>query len=162
MIRQFYLVGSLVDVRMHEEYCGSNCSCFPPEDKVRGLDPEYLCDPIPPKTNPPVGHRLLKHLIQSPQCLPEKQDWILRQFPKKRQGELIAENDSTPGWGIYLQEGWDWDKLRYLLPAYLFASLIFAIVWTVCKDDVQGAFGVAGYIVSNAAVFLGWMAMRPV
>lgn len=130
---------------------------------VKSADPEYLCDPIPPEWSPPVGQSALRHLIEHPECLVDGQDWILKQFPKRRKGELVAQRAGpTLGWGIYLNEGWDWNKLRYILLACVLGDLLFALLWTTCKEDIQGAFTVAAYISAAATVVLGWIGIRPV
>lgn len=40
---------------------------------------------------------------------------------------------------------------------FILGSVVFAIVW-VCKkgNDVQGAFGVAGWMMTLAALAVGW------
>lgn len=102
------------------------------------------------------------HLFSHPECLNDnKQAWILEQFPKKLHGELVGNPEGpVVGWGIYFKEGWNWVRIKTILLVYVIASLAFGIVWTVRRDDVQGAFGIAGYLASTATVFLGYVAMQ--
>lgn len=102
------------------------------------------------------------HLFAHPECIEdETQNWILAQFPKKLRGELVGTaSGPVAGWGIHFKEGWDWDRVRIVLMVYLAGSLVFGVVWAARRNDVQGAFGVAGYWVSTATVLLGYVAVR--
>jgi len=102
------------------------------------------------------------HYFAHPECLKDKkQAWILAQFPKKLRGELVERSDGpVPGWGIHFEEGWNWYRIKVILFAYVAGSLVFGVSWTVRRDDMQGAFGVAGYLASTATVFLGYIALR--
>jgi hypothetical protein len=163
---QFNLMSSkFVDVRNHQLDCTTQCICLPPPEKVEPeLNAEYRCRPIPPNICPPLGPELLMHFFASPECITaETQNWILAQFPKKLRGELVGlEDGPVAGWGILFKEGWNWDRVRVVLLAYLVGSLVFGVAWAARKHDVQGAFGVAGYWVSTATVFLGYIAVRHV
>lgn len=43
---------------------------------------------------------------------------------------------------------------------FLLGSLLFAILWTTLKMDIQGAFGVSSYMVTASGIFLAWLASR--
>ncbi|OMP88187.1 hypothetical protein BK809_0002944, partial [Diplodia seriata] len=141
----------------------TTCACLPPPDRVEPqANAEYRCMPIPAKLCPPIGPELLMHCFNAPGCLQDDtQSWMLAQFPKRLRGELMGTSTGpVEGWGIHFREGWNWDRIGWLLAAYVSMSLAFGIAWWVAKEDVQGASGVAGYLVSTATVFLGWVATR--
>ena len=43
---------------------------------------------------------------------------------------------------------------------FITASLIFGILWSHFKMDVQGAFGVSAYVVSACGVFVSYLAVK--
>ena len=89
---------------------------------------------------------------------------MLKQFPKKLQGELEASLDEEViGWGIYLQEGLHWTKIwAAVLAIIILGSFIFGVLWSIFQKDVQGAFGIASWWVSLCTVILAWLAARDV
>lgn len=52
------------------------------------------------------------------------------------------------GWGICYKEGWNMMLIARLVFVLLLMSLIFDVVWTKVNNDIQGAFGVASWIVA--------------
>lgn len=98
------------------------------------------------------------HLFTHPECYGEaKSTRILDQFAKKLDGELIGPEF---GWGLYFKEGWNWEVVKVVILVYMFASLMFGVAWWIGKDDIQGGFGVAGYLVNVATAFLAFIAVR--
>ncbi|KAH4056967.1 hypothetical protein HBH49_039700 [Parastagonospora nodorum] len=161
-------VGGNAEVRNHEPCCTSSfpriCECIPPALKVEpSPDAEYRCAPAGPlDTWPPVLSEELMHMLTSPQCVNPKETFVLEQLPKRTKGELIGTiGRSVEGWGIHFQEGWDFDLLIGLvLAVFLLASLLFAVLWSHFKLDVQGAFGVSSYMVTASGIFVAWFANR--
>ena len=49
------------------------------------------------------------------------------------------------GWGLDVITGVDELKLFGLALLGTFASIVFGLVWSVVKHDIQGAFAVAGF-----------------
>jgi hypothetical protein len=41
---------------------------------------------------------------------------------------------------------------------FVVASLIFGVLWSALKMDVQGAFGVSAYVMAACGVFVGLVA----
>jgi hypothetical protein len=103
------------------------------------------------------------HSLMEPDHIPETQTLVFDQLPKLVCGELKKKaNKTTEGWGIHFQEGWDSSKLSSMvLGIFLLASLVFAVLWSHFKLDVQGAFGVSAYMVTAAGIFVAWVANRP-
>jgi hypothetical protein len=102
------------------------------------------------------------HMLTSPECIDPKETFVLDQIPKRTKGELrgIAGRPAD-GWGINFQEGWDVDLLiGTVLTVFLVASLLFAVLWSHFKLDVQGAFGVSSYMVTAVGIFVAWFANR--
>jgi hypothetical protein len=56
--------------------------------------------------------------------------------------------------------GWGQDCIDPFSLFFL-ASLVFAILWTVSKNDIQGVFGVAGWWVAVATLLLGYVVAQP-
>ncbi|KAH4205897.1 hypothetical protein HBI40_235060 [Parastagonospora nodorum] len=124
-----------------------------------GMPPEtighYTCDPRKPDRVPPLGSDFLMHRFTSPfNCYSD--DICLRQFPKrvKERPTPGTEPDNYTGWGIHLEEGLDLERLFLLILIGLLCSLIFGVIWAVCRRSVQDGFTVAGYIVASETLGL--------
>lgn len=99
---------------------------------------------------PPVGSKYLLHLFMHPEDYDEELVTYKR-APKRRERLQFGM-----GWGINLVEGFQGQKVwAFLMACFSIGSGVFGILWTVKKDDVQGAFGVAGWIVTLAVLVLG-------
>lgn len=99
---------------------------------------------------PPVGSHYLLHLFKHPEDYDGELITYLR-APKRRE-----RLEFGMGWGINLVEGFLAQKVwAVLIAGFGVGSAVFGILWTIKKDDVQGAFGVAGWIVTLAALVLG-------
>ncbi|KAF2275962.1 uncharacterized protein EI97DRAFT_61766 [Westerdykella ornata] len=157
-------MGGSVEIRPHNMCCRDfACECLPPESIVEPApQAEYRCRPIPPRTSPPVLPEYLAHLFASPECVNEHDTWILDQLPKRKCGRLLGKvGEPAEGWGIYYQEGWDRDKITLVcFVVFLLGSLVFGILWSRFKMDVQGAFGVAAYMVTFCAVLVAFVSTR--
>ncbi|KAJ4364367.1 hypothetical protein N0V95_000776 [Ascochyta clinopodiicola] len=149
--RLFYLnKGHRAQVRHHRTCCTSGCECIPPQVKV--VKPpmgsgEYDCNPSgPPDTWPPLCPEFMMHMLYSPDCIAEDDAYVLGQLPKKIDGKLEEVIDTPPeGWGLYFQEDVDISTIIGVIFMILFlTSLLFLILWTVLKDDIQGGSGYAG------------------
>lgn len=155
-VRQFNLVtGRTVSLRG----CSSQgCTCLPPPGRVEPeADADYRCSPVPADLCPPIGPDTLMHLFTHPECFGDSAEIsILEQFPKKLKGELTGP---VIGWGIYFTESWNWDLVKAILLLYMTGSFVFGLAWWMGKDDIQGAFGVAGYLINVATVFLAYIAV---
>lgn len=101
---------------------------------------------------PPVGSRYLLHLFRHPEDYDGELITYLR-APKKS-GRLRL----GVGWGINLVEGFLAERVWIGLSAmFALGSLVFGVVFAVKKHDVQGAFGVAAWIVTLGALAAGWL-----
>jgi hypothetical protein len=140
--------GEYVDIRREDD--------VPPHDKLSKY--KYTYDPIPLEYVPPIGKRHLMHLYSNPSCASDDRTVLFAQFPKKIQERLVVcpVKGVSVGWGIQFVEGWHWFKI-WLLSFSLFGlgGLVFAVLWAVLKHDVQGAFGVAAYIMGFLATGIG-------
>lgn len=101
-------------------------------------------------------------MLTSPHCIHENERFVLEQLPKRTKGELKGcLGKPVEGWGMYYQEGWDFDLvIGVVLVVFLIASLLFAVLWSVYKVDIQGAFGVSSYMVTASGIFIAWIANR--
>jgi hypothetical protein len=124
---------------------------------------EYDCNPSgPPDTWPPVCPEFMMHMLYSPSCITEDDSSILEQLPKKIDSKLEETTGSPPeGWGLYFQEDLDISAvIGVIFMVLFFASLLFLILWTMLKDDIQGASGVSAYIVAVASMLGIWIATK--
>lgn len=99
----------------------------------------------------------MKDLFDRPGDIDLHSDFVLRQLPKWTCGNLpsrLVEPKET--WGIYFQDDWDWTKVWWVLGLGFFPpSLLFGIFWGVLKQDIQGAFGIASWWMTGAAIVIG-------
>ena len=114
----------------------------PPADK------EYVYYPKPPDLVPPVGENLMLHLFLHPDHADDFSAVLLKRIPKKN--NLLSTcpvKGSGLGWGIHFGGGWHYGLLWFcLLLLTVLGSLVFLVCWAVLEHDVQGASGVAGYV----------------
>ncbi|KAF2132124.1 hypothetical protein P153DRAFT_285294 [Dothidotthia symphoricarpi CBS 119687] len=168
---KFHLpMGGSVIVRNHDPCCVAvtdttalrTCECIPPKAKVEpSPTAEYRCTPGPPATHPLIPPEYLLMLMTCPSHTHEQDTWILDQIPRRTCGELRGKvGQPAEGWGIYYQEDWNCDMIVlgvYII--FLLASLLFGILWSVYKFDIQGAFGVSAYMVSMVVILVHLTAM---
>ncbi|KAF1979017.1 hypothetical protein BU23DRAFT_577189 [Bimuria novae-zelandiae CBS 107.79] len=124
---------------------------MPPTSSANEKSPSqhpYTFEPV--DLIPPVGSAYLLHLFKHPEDYDGELITYLR-TPKRRERLELGM-----GWGINLVEGFLVQKVWAVLMGFFgVGSAVFAILWTVRENDVQGAFGVAGWIVTLAALVLG-------
>ncbi len=98
----------------------------------------------------------MTHLFHNPHEANEKAITYLRSPKKRKQKLAVCQQMGTNiGWGIHLVEGWAITRLWLSALAIFSCSFAFAVAWSVLKDDVQGAFGIAGWFVGLATLGLG-------
>lgn len=136
----------LVDVRKAND--------IPPEDRRD----EYLYRPMPADLIPPVGENHMLHLYTHPEDANASTGVCLGRIPKKLRERLRAcpVQGTSLGWGIHIIEGWHFNLLW--LTAFiivLLASLTFLISWAILQHDLQGACGVAAYMLAFATLTVG-------
>lgn len=98
---------------------------------------------------PPVGSTYLLHLFKHPTDYDGELITYLR-CPKRRQ-----RLDFGMGWGINLVEGFLAPRIWILGIVLGLGSAVFAILWTIKNGDVQGAFGVAGWVLGVTGLLMG-------
>lgn len=132
------------------------CECLPPRTKVEPLaTAEYQYHPVPPKTFPPVPPEYLLSLFTCQEKPHQLSRWIVEQLPKRRWGELFGKPEQpAEGWGIYYKEGWDTGLIAIVVFLLLLASLLFSVLWTTLRSDIQGAFGVGAWMVGIGGALL--------
>lgn len=113
---------------------------IPPESKKH----EYRYNPIPAETIPPIGSNHMMHLYDHPEHA-EVEATCVDKIPKKLRERLrLCSNQGTRlGWGICFDEGLNWFMVWLLGSIGLLLSMVFGLLWTCLKDDMQGGFGVA-------------------
>ena len=157
-------MSSHVDVHRHELSCQeSSCTCIPPPEKVEpSANCEYRCEPIPARHIPPIGENYLMHCYSSPSCVNPSQKWVYNQIPKKLGAQLQSREDGPAlGWGVHFEEGWNWDKIVALeLIIVVLGGALFAVLWSVWKHDIQGAFAISAYWLVACHALLGLVARQ--
>ncbi|KAL8984667.1 MAG: hypothetical protein Q9205_001429 [Flavoplaca limonia] len=113
---------------------------IPPESKKH----EYRYNPIPAETIPPIGSNHMMHLYDHPEHA-EVEATCVDKIPKKLREKLrLYSNQGTRlGWGICFDEGLNWFMVWVLGSIGLLLSMVFGLLWTCLRDDMQGGFGVA-------------------
>lgn len=99
----------------------------------------------------------MAHFFHNPEHAMEASITCLR-TPKKRKNklEICPIQGTKVGWGIQIVEGWIISRIWLLaLAFFLVGSLVFGVCWSIFEKDVQGAFGVAAYIVALLALLVG-------
>jgi hypothetical protein len=103
----------------------------------------------------------MMHMLTSPECIHAEETLVLDQLPKRTCGKLEGKvRQPAEGWGLHFQEGQDFGILVGVVFIGLMASLLFAVLWSYFEHDVQGAFGVASYVVTTVAVFVALVVNR--
>ncbi|KAI1645082.1 uncharacterized protein F4817DRAFT_193671 [Daldinia loculata] len=118
---------------------------LPPEE----LKDQYQYDPMPAHLVPPVGPNMLVHFFENPthaSVLPD----LYKRIPKKLRQKLTPcqVTGMSVGWGIEFVEGIDSFMFFIFGCALFLACLIVAVGWSAIKQDVQGGFGIGGFILA--------------
>ena len=116
---------------------------------------EYLYDPC--ELLPPLGENYMMHLFHHPEDGDDESLTCLR-VPKKRREKLkiCQQQGIGVGWGLHLVEGWLLNRIWILVSVlFVLGSLVFGVCWSILKHDIQGAFGVSGWILALAMVLVG-------
>jgi len=149
-------------VHRHGSSCASKCVCIPPVERVD--QEEYRCQPAPKVEldySPAIATNELTHYFFNPHKLDIPQRSIYNQLPKRVRGQLTASTEEAQlGWGVYFEEGWDWGVISALLAFFIFPPLLFAILWSIFKEDIQGGFTIAVSWMSLGSFLLGYMAVK--
>jgi hypothetical protein len=107
----------------------------------------YTFEPI--ELLPPVGSTYLLHLFKHPSDYDGELITYLRS-PKRRE-----RLDCGMGWGINLVEGFVAQRVWAVGLLLGIASAVFAMLYTMKSGDVQGAFGVAGWMLGLTSLVMG-------
>ncbi|TLD36668.1 hypothetical protein E2P81_ATG02450 [Venturia nashicola] len=152
---QFFKLRGLLNIRFvqfelhRNRYADISVSpAVPSLQSGEGSTYEYA----PTDLSPPVGSNYLMHLFKHPEDYDDELITYLR-TPKRRDRLEIGT-----GWGLELVEGFLAERVWGAIAGiFLLGSLVFAIVWATRKGaDLQGAFGVAGWMVAVAGLVVAW------
>lgn len=123
---------------------------IPPPEK---REVEYEWDPEVTLTLPPIGSNWMMHIFDCPEDASDSQICVTR-FPKKLRDRLEFGRDER-GWGIYFEDSRHWGIIVVCITIVgFFGSLAFGIYWNVVMKDIQGAWGVAGWMVAAIGLLL--------
>lgn len=128
--------------------CQSSAVTTPSNEKSDSISTQpYTFEPV--DLLPPVGPTYLLHLFKHPNDYDGELITYLRS-PKRRE-----RLEFGMGWGIHLVEGFLAKRVWTVLMGVVgLASVAFAITWTVKEHDVQGAFGVAQWMLGLSALLV--------
>ncbi|KAI4934865.1 hypothetical protein J4E85_002726 [Alternaria conjuncta] len=133
---------------MPPKSAASSASISEPEKSAAPSQHPYTFEPN--DLLPPVGSTYLLHLFKHPQDYEGELITYLRS-PKRRQ-----RLEFGMGWGVHLVEGFLAQRVWAVTMGVCgLGSAVFAILWTVRKGDVQGAFGVAQWVLGIAVLLVG-------
>lgn len=134
----------LADVRKYD--------CIPPETQRD----TYVYRPMPAEFEPPIGKNQMKHLYDHPDHADNIPVCFAR-VPRKLHERLFYKSlaDRNEGWGVCFIEGVSWSRGCLFGLVGVMASTMFGVAWTVLKDDIQGGFGVASYMLAVLVLGLG-------
>lgn len=143
---------------MHFELFRHNLADVREYDRIPPETPrdQYIYRPMPAEFEPPIGKNQMKHLYDYPDHAGELPICFAR-VPRKLHERLSYKSvaDRNEGWGVCFIEGVSWSRVCLFGLVGVMACTIFGIAWTVLKDDVQGGFGVASYMLAVLVLALG-------
>ncbi|KAE9376187.1 hypothetical protein N431DRAFT_334440, partial [Stipitochalara longipes BDJ] len=107
----------------------------------------YAYTPCPLEDDPPMPQHTFLHLLSCTAYNPNLA-WLPR-LPKKLNSSILRFTGAVNyGWGIHINEGPDYFVIGVVNCAFLMLSGLAAFLWNWYKNDFQGAFGFAGWIVA--------------
>ncbi|OTB04211.1 hypothetical protein M426DRAFT_321063 [Hypoxylon sp. CI-4A] len=113
------------------------------------LSNQYTYDPVPPDLMPPIGSKLLVHLMENPthaSVLPE----LYKGVPKKLREKLspCPRRGTSDGWGLAFNEGVDIFMFFLYGCAGFLVCLAAALIWTTIRNDIQGGTGLGAFLLT--------------
>jgi len=89
------------------------------------------------------------HFFKNPAAC-EIDDWCLKQFAKRIEGPAIPNQspDNHIGWGIHLEEGFDWPRLVIYLALGGGSFIAVAVFWAVVKGSLEDGVAMATFIIA--------------
>lgn len=154
-------------VHKHTSSCMSgtatSCPCWPPQNLI-GTEYDCAAGGLS-STSPAVGPNYLLHYFEHPDHIKTGQRLAVRYVPLRIGARLATrEDEMREAWGLYFEEGWHLRTICTVVSVLLLiASLLFGVIWTLVKSDIQGGFGVAGYCATATTIVtmvLGVLANR--
>jgi hypothetical protein len=130
---------------LHSRYEVDSLQVGIPSKKIS----HYDFEPRKPDHVPPLGSDFMMHRFTSPkECFSD--DVCLRQIPKRVREPPTPgiDPDYHTGWGMYLEEGLNLERLFLWILLGGGASLLFGVLWAIDKKSVQDGFAVAAYIIA--------------
>jgi hypothetical protein len=88
---------------------------------------------------------------------------VLAQLPKRvgLHGLLEASpQEEVIGWGLHFEEGWHWPTICFIFAVLVSFSLLFGVIWSVKRNDIQGGFAVSGFVLAFCGLIGGAMVYR--
>jgi hypothetical protein len=160
MPSQFRLrLSDAVEIRPHLSCCKSDaCECIPTIGNT-----EYECSPAGPlETGPPIMPQEMMHMLDHPNLIDERERSVLNQLPKRICGQLQANGEEpAEGWGLYYEEGLNvFLVVNIVVWTSILASLLFGVLWTILRSDIQGAWSVSSWIVTTSALVVALLVAR--
>jgi hypothetical protein len=100
------------------------------------------------------------HMLTSPECILPEETLVLKSLPKRTCGKLEGKvGQKTEGWGLHFQEARDFRILFGAVLVGIVASMLFVILWSYFKHDLQGASGIASYSTTVITVVIALVAL---
>ena len=111
---------------------------------------------MPAESIPPVGPNLLMHFFENPKHA-NASPMLFRRMPRRLRQKLepCPIRGSSIGWGIQVVEGLNRLKLFACGLIVFVISLLFGIIWSAIRKDIQGGFTVASYLLTFFVFSIG-------
>ena len=105
---------------------------------------DYVYRFTPVEHEPPIGSNLLMHWYHNPYDCRTGVSACLELIPKICNAKFCVKERQagTKGWGIHLVEATNWLKLCIVGLILFTSSIIFGIVWSIWRNDIQGGFAI--------------------
>jgi hypothetical protein len=140
-------------IPVHADVCPEvlEAPSLPREDDVKKYM-TYHYAPCPSPVRNPVLRIPYMHSFLAPGRVHLHDFWVQR-TPKKLQ-EAIREQPhpsgepAVTGWGVHIDRRPNWGACNMLAQLVLGGSMLFAMVYSLVRRDVSGAFAVAQYAVA--------------
>jgi hypothetical protein len=111
---------------------------------------------------PVLSSKMLKGDFLDPYSIATGQKTTFNQLPKRlgHYGHLKASPvEMKLGWGVHFEVDWHWPTLYFIFAILVLFSLVFGIVWSICKQDIQGGFAISGFALTLGSLILGYLVL---
>jgi hypothetical protein len=98
---------------------------------------------------PPIATSVLMHFFHHPEDC-EDADWCYKQIPKRirEKPNPGVEPDKDTAWGLYFEEGFDYQKFFNVAFVGFVGSFGAGLYWIIHDKDIKTAVAVSSYLLT--------------